>query len=111
MKTFAENPDDVKNFLIGDLEQGTSGILDTINTQLEANLDFETGYFAARTNSYNSQISSNNEKISRMKNSVEMYRKTLEKKFSVMDSLISSLNGKYTYLTSALSSLFTTTAL
>ena len=108
IEAFKENPDEIMNFLIGNIESGEKGIMDSLKTQLDANLDFETGYFASRTNTYNSEINRNNDKISRMKSSIETYRASLEKKFSAMDTLISSLNSQYSYLTSTLSSLFTT---
>ena len=110
LEAFSENPDGIKQFLIGDVDSGSKGILGTISTQLESNLDFESGYFAVRTESYNAQISSNNDKITRLKDSIKSYRTSLEKKFSAMDSAISSLNSQYSYLTSALSSLFSNTS-
>jgi len=106
LEAFSEKADEIKQFLVGDVDSGSKGILGTISTQLESNLDFENGYFAVRTESYNSQITSNNEKITRLKSSISAYRTSLEKKFSAMDSAISSLNSQYSYLTSALSSLF-----
>lgn len=106
LEAFKENPDEVRKFLIGDLEEGTKGLMGAISEQLESNLDFQNGYFASRTASYNSQISTNNERITRMKSSMEAYRTRLEKQFQAMDAAISTMNSQFSYLTSSLSSLF-----
>ena len=110
LEAFSENADEIKQFLVGDVDSGSRGILGTISDQLESNLDFESGYFAVRTESYNSQISGNNDKITRLKSSIKAYRTSLEKKFSAMDAAISSMNSQYSYLTSTLSSLFSNNA-
>lgn len=87
------NPDGVMNLLIGNDTLKTNGVLTKMGKTLESSLDGAKGYFVRQENSYESQAGRLNDKITRMKTSMEKYQTSLETKFQAMDQLISNLHN------------------
>lgn len=86
------DPDSVKKLLVGD--DGSSGVLGTIQTTLSGSLDATKGFFVKKNSAYENQIDKLNDKIEKMNDDLERYQKQLEVKFSAMDKLISSLQSQ-----------------
>lgn len=87
------NADAVKTLLVGDGSSSSSGILDKIKTVLDNATDSTKGYFVTREKSYEKKVSNLDDKIEKMKTSLEHYQSQLETKFEAMDKLISSLES------------------
>lgn len=94
------DPDAVKKLLLGETTtvNGTTTKTDGVLTKLQTAVDNSTnvinGYFVKREASYEDQVDHLNEKITRMNTDLKAYQKTLEAKFSAMDTLISNLKNQ-----------------
>lgn len=88
------DPDAVKKLLLGDKTAGTDGVLTKLQTAVDNSTNVINGYFVKRESSYEDQVSHLNEKITRMNSDLKAYQKTLETKFSAMDTLISNLKNQ-----------------
>lgn len=86
-----DNSDAVSELLVGN---GTAdGVLDKLQTVVKDTLDVSDGYFTTKEKSYKKQVSRYEDKIERMNTALASYKVTLQKKFSAMDTLISSLKN------------------
>jgi flagellar hook-associated protein 2 len=94
LKALNDNPEDVKALLIGDKSRGITGIMQTLKTQTESSLDPVNGYFKARSNSFDSQMSDIAASIKKKNEYLESYRKRLTTQFSQMDTYISQLKSQ-----------------
>lgn len=95
-----DNPDAVKKLLLGETTtvNGTTTTTDGVLTKLQTVVNNSTnvinGYFVKRESSYEDQVTHLNDKITRMNSDLKAYQKTLETKFSAMDTLISNLKNQ-----------------
>ena len=105
-KAMTENPDEVKKLFINkDSEDSTyNGVMTKLEDMVDSYLDIEKGYFAIKDNSFNSQISTLNESLTRKQNAVDAYKERLTKQFQNMDTYISNLQSASSYLSSISSS-------
>lgn len=94
LEALAENPDEVKTLLIGDSEAGITGILQTLESKVESALDPTNGYFTAREDSYDSQISDLDATIERETEKLETREDQLIRQFNQMDQYISQLQSQ-----------------
>ena len=79
-----------------------NGIFDQMLVDIENALDFENGYFANKSDSIQSQITSMNSRIERATNRITSYEERLYKQFNKMDSIISALNSQLSAFSSYL---------
>jgi len=94
LKALSENPEDVKALLIGDKSRGITGVMQSLKTQTETSLDPVNGYFKARSNSFDNQMSDIADSIKKKNEYLESYRKRLTTQFSQMDTYISQLKSQ-----------------
>ena len=104
-EAYQGDPNSVRELLLGKDEDGNGqierstgelGIFNEIEALLEDSvLAAVTGYFDSTTKSYNSRISSLDNKINKATISIERYRARLEKKFASMDLLIGNIQNQY----------------
>ncbi len=102
LAAMADDPEAVKQILIGSTSKGTEGVVGSMRKTVEGALNATDGYFASRESSIKSQITRINEQITRKTASLNSYKSVLEAQFSNMDSVISKLQSQYGSLTSAL---------
>ena len=100
IKAFDADRDSLQGLLIG-VSETDFGIFGELDRTLEKNITFSGGYFQSAENSYNKQISRLTDKIKKAESAVEKYRERLERKFSVMDNLISKIQNQYSSFLSA----------
>ena len=103
---FEADPDAVKELLVGSQEKGTTGLMQELKTSLVSALDSQNGYFKARSDSLNSEISNVTSNIESKNEQLETYRANLVQQYTNMDLMIAKLNQQFTQLQSTLSSLF-----
>jgi len=99
-EAMAKNPAEVKKLFINNDEEDSSanGVMTKLEKMIDGYLDIENGYFATKENSYESEIESLNQSLTRKQNSVDAYRTRLEKQFQSMDSYISQMQSYSSYL-------------
>lgn len=107
LDAYEKDPASVKALLVGDNSSGTTqeGLMQKLQTQLEAATDRTSGYFAARSDSLSSQISSMNDKIDRKQEYVYSYQEKLTKQFNYMDQMIAQMNSQFTAMQQQLASI------
>jgi len=104
LAAFNADPSAVQNLLIGPNNTDT-GLLGQINKVVGGVLDSTNGYFAVQTQSLNTQMQNNNDKISKATDAVAAYKATLTTQFQNMDLAMQKLNSQYANMTSILSSI------
>ncbi len=102
-KALQENPDAVKEILVGSTSKGTKGVITNMKAIVEGSLDATNGYFASRTASIKSQVTSLNDQITRKKTSLQTYKTSLTAQFQAMDAAISKLKSQQSQMSSILS--------
>lgn len=107
LDAYAKDPASVKALLVGDNSSGTTqeGLIQKLQTQLEAATNRTSGYFAARSDSLASQISSMNDKIDRKQEYVYSYQEKLTNQFNYMDQMIAQMNSQFTAMQQQLASI------
>ncbi len=107
LDAYEKDPSSVKALLVGDNSSGTTqeGLMQKLQTQLEAATDRTSGYFAARSDSLSSQISSMNDKIDRKQEYVYSYQEKLTNQFNYMDQMIAQMNSQFTAMQQQLASI------
>jgi len=98
LEALNKNPEEVRALLIGDESKGITGIMQQLEEKLESWMDIENGYFAAREDSYESQISQLNNTITRRTEQLEAYREQLIKKYTAMDTKITQMQSQLSAL-------------
>jgi len=93
--------DSVILLVAGNEEQ--DGIMDQFQSYLESMTSSSTGMLAGRQQSITSNISRIDDKIIEMEARLEKREETLRKQFTVMESLVSSMNAQSSFLTQQLS--------
>ncbi len=91
IEALRDRPDEVKALLIGDTEAGTTGVMQLLETKVENTLDPANGYFAAREDSMDSQISDIDKSITRETDRIDQREKYLTRQFNQMDQYISQM--------------------
>jgi len=91
LEALQERPDEVKALLIGDKAAGITGILERLETKVESTLDPINGYFAAREDSMDSQISTIDKSITRETERLDAREDYLVRQFNQMDQYISQM--------------------
>ena len=107
LDAYEKDPASVKALLVGDNSSGTTqeGLIQKLQTQLEAATDRTSGYFAARSDSLASQISNMNDKIDRKQEYVYSYQEKLTNQFNYMDQMIAQMNSQFTAMQQQLASI------
>ena len=107
LDAYEKDPASVKALLIGDNSSGTTqeGLMQKLQTQLEAATDRTSGYFAARGDSLASQISNMNDKIDKKQEYVYSYQEKLTNQFNYMDQMIAQMNSQFTAMQQQLASI------
>ena len=102
-KALEENPDAVRELLVGDFSKGTTGLVQKLQTTVNHALNTENGYFATRLESLDSQMKNLNDKISLKTEQMYTYQERLEKKFQNMELMIAELQNDFSKMSSVLS--------
>lgn len=99
-KALAENPDGVKQLLLGDNKGNadSGGVLNKIEKITEDALASSSGYFDMKSSSYNSQINSLKSSITSAQSKVDSYKERLQTQFNNMEKIISSIRQSYSQL-------------
>lgn len=96
-KALEENLDSVKLLLSdGYTSKKDNGVFDKMLNNINSILDSQTGYFANKTTSLDSQIKSMNSRIDRANTLLNNYEARITKQFNQMDSVMSSLSAQLT---------------
>jgi len=98
LKALQDNPSEVKALLVGDKEQGITGVLQQLESKVENAIDSTNGYFAAREDSMDATISSLDDAILREEERLENRREFLQNKFNQMDQYISQMQQQQSAL-------------
>lgn len=100
LEALQNDPDGVKELLLGDNKGNadSGGVLNKLEKITEDSLATTTGYFDAKTKSYDRQLSSLKTSISNAQLKVDSYKARLEKQFQNMESIISSIQNSYSQL-------------
>ena len=109
-EVFQSDPNAVKELLLGNQQAGTTGIMQKLKEKLEPALDSVSGYFSARKDSLNEEISRQAETIEKRYNELELYEAELQQQFNYMDQMIAQLNQQFSYMQSQLSFMFNTSS-
>lgn len=91
LEALQERPDELKALLVGDSDNGITGILQTLEKKVESAIDPVNGYFAAREGSMNNQISDIDKSITRETERLDMREASLTRQFNQMDQYISQM--------------------
>lgn len=96
-EALSKNPEGVRKLLIGDGKgtETSGGIMNSLETLVEGSLDSTTGYFAVKTKSNKSTTSSLDSQIERAQQKVDNYKTRLQKQFSNMEKLISTMKANF----------------
>lgn len=108
LEAFTANPTAVKELLIGsntDSNNVTEGFMQMMQGQLDSALDTQGGYFNARAESLQSQISNMADKISKKEDQLLVYQEQITKQFTYMDQQIAQMQAQFTQLQQQLSSI------
>lgn len=99
-KALAENPDGVKQLLLGDNKgnANSGGVLNKIEKITEDALASSSGYFDMKSSSYNSQINSLKSSVTNAQSKVDSYKERLQNQFNNMEKIISSIRQSYSQL-------------
>ena len=98
----------VKELLIGsntDSNNVTEGFMQMMQEQLDSALDTQGGYFNARAESLQSQISNMADKISKKEDQLLIYQEQITNQFTYMDQQIAQMQAQFTQLQQQLSSI------
>ncbi len=94
-KALSEDFESVKMLLSdGYTSKTDNGLFDQMLVDIENALDFENGYFATKSDSVQSQITSMNSRIERATTRITSYEERLYKQFNQMDATIAALNSQ-----------------
>ena len=72
--------------------------MDSFVNVIDSALNNETGYFAQKTESFDSQIEQMNKRIERANEKLLTYQTRITKQFNQMDAIIASLNSQMSQL-------------
>lgn len=100
LEALQNDPEGVKELLLGDNKgnDNSGGVLNKLEKITEDSLASTTGYFDAKTKSYDRQLSNLKTSISNAQLKVDSYKARLEKQFKNMESIISSIQNSYSQL-------------
>ena len=100
LEALQNDPEGVKELLLGDNKgnDNSGGVLNKLEKITEDSLASTTGYFDAKSKSYDRQISNLKTSISNAQLKVDSYKARLEKQFQNMESIISSIQQSYSQL-------------
>ena len=104
-EAFLSDPEGVKSLLIGNPDEGSTGIMQKVKTTLEPALDNVSGYFKTRADSLGKEITNMTENISKKNTELETYRARLVQQYTAMDLIIAKLNQQMSQMQSQLSAL------
>ena len=99
-KALAENPDAVKQLLLGDNKglAESGGVLNKLEKITEDALSASDGYFTMKSKSYDSQTRSIKTSIDAAQRKVDSYKSRLQKQFNNMEQIIASIQQSYSQL-------------
>ena len=98
LNALSDNSEDVKKLLIGDKEDGTKGVLGSVQDILKQYTDIEAGFFTTKANSLTESIKNLNKSIMAEESRLEQQRTRLVKQYSDLDSLVSKYQTQMTAL-------------
>jgi len=101
-EAMANNPNEVKKLFINENaeEPSQNGIMVKLEQMIDGYLDIEKGYFTTKDDSFDTQIDTLNDSLTRKQTAVLAYKERLEKQFQQMDNYISQLQSSSSYLSS-----------
>ncbi len=99
-KALAENPDAVKQLLLGDNKglAESGGVLNKLEKITEDALSASDGYFTMKSKTYDSQTRSIKTSIDAAQRKVDSYKSRLQKQFNNMEQIIASIQQSYSQL-------------
>lgn len=97
LEVLNSDPEGVKELLLGDNKGNadSGGLMNKLEKITEDALASSSGYFDAKSKSYDRQISSITSSITREQLKVDSYKTRLQKQFNNMEQIISSLQASY----------------
>lgn len=100
LEVLKNDPESVKELLLGDNKGNadSGGLLNKLEKITEDSLATTTGYFDAKSKSFSKQIEDIKNSMSREQMKIDSYRARLEKQFSSMELIISSMQSSYSQL-------------
>lgn len=94
-KALAENPQKVKELLLGKGGTDDSGVLNQLKKQVDTALDPADGYFATREKSFSKEIENIGKSITSETEAMNIYKTQTENKFRSMDMMISKMKQQF----------------
>lgn len=98
LEALEDNPNEVKALLIGDSDQGVTGILQRLEEKVESVVDPVNGYFSSMEDSFNTTIANLDDTIERETERLDTRREQLTRKFNQMDQYISQMQQQQSAL-------------
>ena len=108
LEAFEKNPTAVKELLIGsntDSNNVTTGFMQQMQDALDTALATEGGYFNARAESMQSQLSNMADRIAKKKDQLLIYQEQITNQFTYMDQQIAQMQAQFTQMQQQLSSI------
>lgn len=99
LNALADNPEDIKKLLVGNKEDGTTGILGAVQDLVKQYTDVEKGFFSTKANSLTDSVKNLNKSITDEQARLDQQRAGLVKQYSDLDSLVSKYQSQMSSLT------------
>lgn len=96
LSALEENPESVEALLADE-----NGILNQMESAVEVSLKAATGFFDVKQNTLDSEIKKTEEKITKQKEKISTYKTQLEKKFQIMEEMMTKMQQNYSSLLSS----------
>ena len=99
-EALAKDPDGVKKLFVGDNKGNATsgGVLNKLEKITEDSLQTSSGYFDAKSKSYEKRLTDMASSITREQSKVDAYQTRLQKQFNNMETLIASIQKNYSQL-------------
>lgn len=101
LNALSDNPEDVKKLLIGSKEDGTTGILGSVQDIVKQYTDVEKGFFTTKANSLADSIKNLNKSMTDEQARLDQERARLVKQYSDLDSTISKYQSQISAITNS----------
>ena len=102
VEALKNDPQAVKDLLIGNKEEGITGIVQKVQDVINDALDSEHGFFTNRENTLTSQISNITARIETKTSQLTSYQERLQLQFQNMEKQISKLQSQQSQMSSVL---------
>lgn len=94
LNALSDNPTDVKTLLVGTKDKTVTGVFENLKAQIKQYMDYDTGFFATKSNSLTSSIDNLNKSIEAEQRRLDAQRTSLVKQYSNLDAIMSKYQAQ-----------------